>query len=61
VLCIMVFFVIMAMRPAPAMAQQTPIYGPDGKYQGSRKTGGHDPHARGLVSFPLRTSRGTGV
>src|SRR5262249_15179299 len=35
VLCIMVFFVFMAMRPAPAMAQQTPIYGPDGKYQGS--------------------------
>src|SRR5215510_8747852 len=35
VLCIMVFFVFMAMRPAPAMTQQTPIYGPDGKYQGS--------------------------
>ena len=28
-------FLFMAMRPAPAMAQQTPIYGPDGKYQGS--------------------------
>jgi hypothetical protein len=35
VICIMVFFVFMAMRPAPAMAQQTPIYGPDGKHQGS--------------------------
>ena len=41
VLCIMVFFVFMAMRPAPAMAQLRPIYGPDGKYQGSIFSYGH--------------------
>jgi hypothetical protein len=32
-ICVAVFIVFMAIRPV--RAQQTPIYGPDGKYQGS--------------------------
>src|SRR5262245_57524652 len=31
--CVVIFVVFMAMRPAPA--GETPIYGPDGKYKGS--------------------------
>ena len=32
--CVVIFVVFMAMHPA-ARAGETPIYGPDGKYQGS--------------------------
>jgi hypothetical protein len=31
--CVIIFITFMAIRPAPA--GETPIYGPDGKYQGS--------------------------
>jgi hypothetical protein len=31
--CVVIFIVFMALRPA--RAGETPIYGPDGKYQGS--------------------------
>ena len=32
-ICVVIFFTFVAIRPAPA--GETPIYGPDGKYQGS--------------------------
>src|SRR5215467_1156631 len=35
-ICVVIFVVFMAMRPAPA--GETPIYGPDGKYQGRCST-----------------------
>src|SRR5215471_14899734 len=31
--CVVIFVVFMALRPAPG--GETPVYGPDGKYQGS--------------------------
>ena len=32
-ICVVIFWVFMAMRPV--RAGETPVYGPDGKYQGS--------------------------
>ena len=63
-ICVVIFVVFMAMRPAPA--GETPIYGPDGKYQGSvfnygktqtytdRKVGDQERERHDVVLRPQR-------
>ena len=72
-ICVVIFVVFMAMRPAPA--GETPIYGPDGKYQGSvfdygktqtytdrngRFTGSAVKNGNGTTSFFCRNGSFTG-